>query len=213
MKWQKRSAGKLHFLTKTLGKTPKNVKNGYFWSFCDPHGQPLHPTVQDLVQIVRPTTIFNNSEAKMLRFSFFFIIFLPFSWVSSKTLIFGLFTPLVTPHGWPHGLIMTNAHLHVGCAQSGPQTNTGKQPSGIFRFLKMSGKISLLPPFGGSKPNFLALGVSLGCIGNEYNLKICFRIVQTTIWPTDSMIQTLFHMWGTLVPHSFNVMLIMHLTL
>ena len=75
MKWQKRSAGKLHFLTKTLGKTPKKVKNGYFWSFCDPHGQPLHPTVQDLVQIVRLTTIFNNSKAKMLSFSFFSLFF------------------------------------------------------------------------------------------------------------------------------------------
>ena len=105
MKWQKRSAGKLHFLTKTLGKMPKKVKNGYFWSFCDPHGQPLHPTVQDLVQIVRPTTIFNNSKAKMLSFSFFFIIFWPFSWLVTVTPILGLFTPLVTPPWvppWPY---------------------------------------------------------------------------------------------------------------
>ena len=90
MKWQKRSAGKLHFLTKTLGKMPKKVKNGYFWSFCDPHGQPLHPTVQDLVQIVRPTTIFNNSEAKMLSFSFFFHYFL--------AIFMGFFQ---NPHFWP----------------------------------------------------------------------------------------------------------------
>ena len=153
MKCQKRSGGKLHFLTKILQKMPKKVKNGHFWSFCDPHGQPLHPTVQDLVQIVRTITIFNNSKAKMLSFSFFFIIFLPFSWVVTVTPILGLFTPLGTPPmGAPMALSWpTLTSMFVVSNQAHYALPQGRWVV-ISDFFRWMVKISIFTHFGGKNP-------------------------------------------------------------
>ena len=153
MKWQKRSAGKLRFLTNTLTKTPKEVKNGYFWSVCDPHGQPVHPIFQDLVQIVRLLTVFNNSKAKMLSFSFFFHYFLSIFMGCYSNPHFGPFYPLGDPPmgapmalSWP---TLTSMFVVSNQAQYALPQGRWVVISDFFRWMV---KISIFTHFGGKNP-------------------------------------------------------------
>ena len=151
MKWYNRSRSKLQFLTIICKKTPKKSKNGRFWSFGDPHGQPLRPIVQDPEQVVRTITIFNDLRVNVLSFSFFFIFFFfcHFHGFLPEPPFWAFLPPWGPPHGWTHGRIMTDTHTHVGGVQSGPVSDCRQQLSGSFKIFLVKGKFSFFPPFWG----------------------------------------------------------------